>query len=73
MTAATRAFGADLPPAAGFRLRLLERDIERARRARDLLVESLRMTARELEALYGADHASVREAKRAITIAGLTS
>jgi len=62
-----------LPADAGLRTKLLERDLQRAADMRVLLSVTLGKAADELESLYGADHPSVREARRAITLARLTS
>ncbi len=79
--AAMRAFAdlpvlpgdAPLPAGAGPRTALLDQALERIQRTRDELVRVTARLADELESLYGADHASVREARRAITLARLTS
>lgn len=62
-----------LPPAAGPRTALLEREAQALRETRDALAQALRATMLELEALYGDRHPSVRAARRELAIAGLTS
>lgn len=79
--AAVRAFAdlpvlagdAPLPPDAGLRTKLLQRDLERACAARDELVRVCAGLADELQTLYGIEHESVRAARRAIVLARLTS
>lgn len=78
--AAARAFGADLlvpagdirlPAEAGLRTKLLERDLARLARARQMLIDELRVAAAELESIYGDRHATVIAARRALTLASL--
>lgn len=79
--AAVRAFAelpvlagaAPLPADAGLRTKLLERDLERAARTHDLLIDVLRRASSDLERLVGSDDPLVREAKRALVLARLTS
>lgn len=74
--AAARAFGADLPllPAeTSFRTKLKDHQIEKLCGVRTVLIEALADAVRELQALYGEEHPTVRQGHRAIVLARLTS
>ena len=62
---------ATFPHTDGPRATLLQRDIDRLERVRDMLIDALRDTVEQWAPLRGQDDPIVRAARRAITLASL--
>lgn len=58
-------------PAEGPRSSLLQRDVDRLERVRDMLIDALRDTTERLASMRGQDDEVVRAARRALTLASL--
>lgn len=59
------------PQTEGPRSSLLQRDVDRLERVRDMLIDALRDTTERLASMRGQDDEVVRAARRALTLASL--